>query len=74
MDLIMTTYPSEKESTGIICKRWSGCPHPEICQDYCIDKDIKQDITIKKNNSAVYVEDTKFNPFGGLANIKLNNK
>ena len=69
-----TDHSKNKTTTGVICKRWNGCPHPEICQDHCIDEDIKQDVSIKKDSSAVHVEDTKFNPFGSLANIKLNNK
>lgn len=29
-----------RECTGIICKIWAECPHPELCQDECFDDDI----------------------------------
>jgi hypothetical protein len=28
------------ECTGIICKVWPQCPHPEKCQDKCFDDDL----------------------------------
>jgi predicted kinase len=31
------------EITGIICKVWPQCHHPEICQDKCFDDDIKRE-------------------------------
>lgn len=30
----------EDDVTGIICKAWKSCPHPEICQEKCVDKDL----------------------------------
>lgn len=29
-----------KPVTGIICKVWGDCPHPELCQKLCWDKDL----------------------------------
>lgn len=32
-----------RETTGIICKVWNFCQHPEICQKSCFDKDLVRD-------------------------------
>lgn len=32
------------ESTGIICKVWNQCHHPELCQESCYDEDLVESI------------------------------
>ena len=71
--VMKTICHSKKEPTGIVCKRWNGCPHPEICQDHCIDDDIIQENVNRKENTDIVYKDkeSKNNPFASLADLKL---
>lgn len=30
----------DPEPAGIICKKWDGCPHAELCKEECFDEDL----------------------------------
>lgn len=34
---------SERVATGIICRVWPECHHPELCQDACADDDLPRE-------------------------------
>jgi hypothetical protein len=63
------TYPhnEDDEATGIICKIWDSCPHPELCQEKCIDVDIDQNYTTNENGQVTIV-----NRGGGILSSVVN--